>query len=134
MDERTKKKHLEALRFGILYLEGHKAVAVREKLSARDIVTAMQAALTALGFEAVASEATFAGIKQGADKVTAYYEPKLAKLKATLAKKTQEQARIHAFPLEGSSSIQDNVNCNFEPQLAGGFDFRHIGLGCPREA
>lgn len=145
MDERTRKKHLAAIRYGLNYFEGHKAAAVKDGVSAQDIVTSMQAALGALGFEAVAAEAYYNGVKSGSDKTSAHYRREVDKLKKQLARKSAEldranaevqaqaQARVHVFPA-AETSPPENINCNFEPQIAGGFDFPNIGRGLPKEA
>ena len=111
MDERTKKKHLDAIRYGLRYFEGHIAHAVQNGISPAAIMGSMISAASALGALAIEREAFAAGVN------------KRDSLPATPAKP--------AYAIEDKA---ENINCEFEPQLASGWDFPNIGRGIAKEA
>lgn len=66
MDKRTKDKHLRALRVGIKVLEGHRSAA--GDMSIQEVITRMATALHVLGFDCLANESYYEGLKAGSAK------------------------------------------------------------------
>lgn len=112
MDERTKKKHLDAIRYGLRYFEGHIAQAVKDGISPAAIMGNMISAASALGALAIEREAFAAGLNR----------------------KEQLEAKQPKPAPAPSPVIEENINCEFEPQLASGWDFPNIGRGVKEAA
>lgn len=111
MDERTKKKHLDAIRYGLKYFEGHIEKALKDKASPAAIMHNMIAAVSALGAMAIEREAYAAGVN----------------------KRELLDAR-QATSNKAATAYGDVTNNEFEPQLASGWDFPNIGRGVKEAA